>query len=411
MSVSKTDKSILQELGKQTAEIAALPVQEEKIRLWKSLNGLKAERPMVLIDQIPWHEMDIDDELTIKCEDEFCRNIEERMRRTLYKWKHMPVDMVVEPYIDIPITLINADLGMQRKENVSVLDEKNGVVGHYYLDQLQNEKDLQKIRIPDPRKDEEATQRDEERAHEIFDGILDVRMNGMEPCFALWDRLVELHGVEQSIIDLIDRPGFIHKMLRRATDAMKLLVDRLEERGLLCIPQSYIHCTGAFSDDLPAEGYNPDSPRAKDLWVMGMAQIFSTVSPAMHKEFEIDYAAEFYAKFGMVYYGCCEPLHHKIDIIRSLPGVRKISMSPWVDQEAGAEAISGDYVFSRKPSPAMIADGFEPAEVGKDLRETKAVCEKHGCPVEFIFKDISTVNYKPQRLFEWARIAMDTVGG
>ncbi|MFP4385151.1 MAG: hypothetical protein ACLFSE_13990 [Spirochaetia bacterium] len=54
------------------------------------------------------------------------------MRRTLYKCKHVPVDMVIKPHIDIPITLINADLGMQRKENVFVLDEKNGVVGHYY---------------------------------------------------------------------------------------------------------------------------------------------------------------------------------------------------------------------------------------------------------------------------------------
>lgn len=55
-----------------------------------------------------------------------------QMRRTLYKCKHVPVDMVIKPHIDIPITLINADLGMQRKENVFVLDEKNGVVGHYY---------------------------------------------------------------------------------------------------------------------------------------------------------------------------------------------------------------------------------------------------------------------------------------
>jgi hypothetical protein len=200
-------------------------------------------------------------------------------------------------------------------------------------------------------------------------------------------------------------------MLRRATDALKLLVDRLEERGLLCKPQSYIHCTGAYSDELPAAGYDAEKPRAEDLWVMGMAQIFSTVSPAMHKEFDIDYAAEFYKKFGLVYYGCCEPLHHKIDVIRSLPGVRKISMSPWVDQEAGAEAISGAYVYSRKPSPAMVADGFDPDAVEKDLRETKAICGTHGCPVEFILKDISTVNYKPQRLFEWAEIAMKVAAG
>ena len=30
-----------------------------------------------------------------------------------------------------------------------------------------------------------------------------------------------------------------------------------------------------------------------------------------------------------------------------------------------------------------------------------------GCHVEFIMKDISTVRYKPERLWEWAEIAME----
>jgi hypothetical protein len=33
------------------------------------------------------------------------------------------------------------------------------------------------------------------------------------------------------------------------------------------------------------------------------------------------------------------------------------------------------------------------------------------CHVEFIMKDISTVRYEPQRLWEWARIATEEVGG
>ena len=34
------DVHVLRELGRQVAEIAALPVQAEKIRLWRALNGL-----------------------------------------------------------------------------------------------------------------------------------------------------------------------------------------------------------------------------------------------------------------------------------------------------------------------------------------------------------------------------------
>jgi hypothetical protein len=146
------------------------------------------------------------------------------------------------------------------------------------------------------------------------------------------------------------------------------------------------------------------------LWTCGMAQIFSSVSPGMHQEFELDYAVKWYARFGLVYYGCCEPLDNKIDIVRKIPHLRKISMSPWVNVEKGAERIGRDFVFSRKPSPAFLADGtWKPEAVRKDLQDTLDACTRHECPLEFILKDISTVGYQPQRLWEWAKIAAEVI--
>jgi hypothetical protein len=98
--------------------------------------------------------------------------------------------------------------------------------------------------------------------------------------------------------------------------------------------------------------------------------------------------------------------------VRMIPNVRKVSMSPWTDEERGAAEIGRDFVFSRKPSPAMLAGTtFDPARVRKDLLATRKVCEKHGCPLEYILKDVSTVRYEPQRLFEWAKIAMQVAEG
>jgi len=45
------------------------------------------------------------------------------------------------------------------------------------------------------------------------------------------------------------------------------------------------------------------------------------------------------------------------------------------------------------------------------LQASVDVCARHGCPLELILKDISTVRYEPQRLFDWARIAMEVVEG
>lgn len=95
-----------------------------------------------------------------------------------------------------------------------------------------------------------------------------------------------------------------------------------------------------------------------------------------------------------------------------IPNVRKVSMSPWTNQERGAEQIGRDYVFSRKPSPAMVAvDTFDAEAVRRDLLQTKGICDKHDCPLEIILKDISTVRYEPWRLTEWARVAMEVVEG
>lgn len=406
--VFKKDRAILRELGKQIAEIAALPVQWETKRLWKALNALKPVRPMVLIDQIPWHEMNVDGELTLQCEESFCRGIETMLRRTLYSWKHMRVDMVVEPYIEIPKVIRGTDFGISVVEQQAVTDSDNDVVGHFYIDQLQTEDDLYKIRMPEVVLDEGATTKVHEKANDIFEGVMDIRMQGYLPGFAAWDRIAEYRGVQNILYDLADRPEFLHQIISRYTEASLSMLDQLESKGLLGYGQSLIHCSGAYTDELPSS--DARRPRAKDIWTYGMAQLFSTVSPGMHNEFEIDYAIKWYSRFGLAYYGCCEPLHTKMDIVRRIPNLRKISMSPWVDVEKGAAEIGRDFVFSRKPTPAFLATGtWEPENVEKDLRDTLEKCNRYGCPTEFILKDISTVSYKPQNLWDWADRAMSVV--
>ena len=65
-SVTRNEIKILRELAKKKADIAALPVQKEKIGMWKKLNSLEKTRPLVWINEIPWHEMDFEDELMLK---------------------------------------------------------------------------------------------------------------------------------------------------------------------------------------------------------------------------------------------------------------------------------------------------------------------------------------------------------
>jgi hypothetical protein len=410
MGFSSSDTGVIRDLAKQVAEIAAQPRQKEAVRAWKAMNGLKPIRPMVAIDQIPWHEMNVNDELTLRCEDKSARGIEETLRRIIYRHKHMPADMVVGPVFGVGRSIGGWDFGMRTHEDKAVSDPQNSVVGHFYHDQLQTEADLEKIRIPVLSYDKAATAKCVADLDEVFGGILKAVEGIGPPMLNVWDAIVMWRGAENVLVDLGERPEFVHKLMARATAAYTAVVDQLESLGAMTGPQEWIHCTGAFTDELPAAGFVPGRARTKDMWVCGMAQIFSSVSPAMHQEFELDYMNPLYARFGLVYYGCCEPLDRKMDIVRKIPNVRKISMSPWVDVERAAERIGRGFVFSRKPSPAFLAtDDWNPGAVEEDLRATLKACRANGCPVELILKDISTVRYQPQRLWEWAAIAQRLV--
>ncbi len=405
------DVAVVRGLAAEVAAIAALPVQAEKRVLWCKLNARQPARPMVLIDQICWNEMNTDGSLTLQCADKECRAYEERLRRTLYKWRHFPVDMVVDPFIRVSKAIHNTGYGVQIHEETAVTDPQNTIVGHKYENQFQTDSDLEKIHTPRISHDVAETERRVAVAHALFDGLLEVRPVGQEIGMALWDAISMWMGVENALYTIVDKPDFMHRLMGRLTDACLGMVDQLDAQGLFCDPQSLIHCTGGYTDELPAPGYNPEAPRAKDIWICGMAQLFSTVSPAMHRAYEMDYIRRIAARFGLVYYGCCEPLDIKMDAVRQIPNVRKVSMSPWVKVERAAAAIHGDYVFSRKPSPALVAtDVFCPEDVRADLEATRKACETHGCPLEFILKDISTVRYEPQRLEAWGRVAMEVVG-
>jgi hypothetical protein len=405
--MNSKDIKIVRELAKEYSQIASLPVQEEKRRLWRALNGLRPIRPMVMIDQLPWHEMNVDNELTILSEDEFCRSVEFYLRSRIYLWRHMPVDMVVEPYMEIYKVIRGAmDFGIRVEEHTLSGDPRNSVVSHRFEDQLQTEEDLEKIKTPQISYDADATAKILEKAHGLLDGVMDIHLQGYLPNIFSWDQISQWKGVENTLYDIADRPDFIHRIMKRLTDAYLSMLDQLEDKGLLGYDQTTIHCTGAYTDELPAPGFDPEKPRAKDLWTFGLAQMFSTVSPDMHQEFELDYSNKWFERFGLVYYGCCDPLDKKMDIVRKIPNVRKVSMSPWVNIEKGAVGIGKDFVFSRKPNPAFLAtEDWDPDIVEKDLDQTRDMCKKYGCPVEFMLKDVSTVQYQPQRLWEWAKIA------
>ena len=408
--INSHDRDIIQKLASEVAEIAALPIQQEKKRLWKKLNALRPERPMVMIEQVCWNEMNVDDELTLRCQDDECRSYENLLRMTLYQWKHFPVDKVIEPIVHVPKAVKNTGFGFEIEQDIAVGDPTNGVVGHGYINQFKTDADLDKIKKPIVTHDEAETARRLEKARELFGDTLTINCDGYTPYLSVWDPISTWMSVEDALYALIDRPEYIQEMVRRMVAGYMSMLDQMEELGLLPTHQPVIHCTGAYTDELPVPDCNPVKSRTQNIWMSSQAQMLGTVSPDMFQDFEITPNLPLFERFGRVYYGCCEPLDRYMDQVRQIPNLRKISMSPWTDEENGAREIRGDYVFSRKPNPALLAwDSFDEKAIRTHLQTTVDICREHGCPLELILKDLSTVRYDPQRLWRWAEIAMEIV--
>ena len=405
MTISTQDREILRTLAARYMTYAQSEKNNEKRELWRALNDMRMEKPMVTIHQIPWHEMDVDGFLTCRVQDPYFREIEWNLRMEIYKWEHMPADMVLNPYIILPRPITNTGFGL----NVRKLDDKPDgfAISHLFEDQLAEMEDVQKIQTPVVTLDKAKAEEILDAAHNIFDGIAPVQWGGMMLHSGLWDSITFWKGVESCYIDLLDQPELIHGILDRLTNAFIAQIDQINALGVYDVNSHLCHCSHTFSDRAPGSNGDPNHATSYDGWTFSMAQLFTSVSPDINREFEVPYMSKIFSRFGAVYYGCCERLDDRLDVIDTMPNIRKISCSPWSDREHFAAVLPKKYIMSNKPNPSYLAGAFDEEVVRKDFRRTIAAAKANGLGLELLLKDISTVNNDPRRLWRWSQIAME----
>jgi len=403
MSLSKKDKMVVRDLAKKLAEIAALPVQKEKVELWRRFNCLERVRPMVLLQNATWHETG--DQIKLETEDGFAREQEWRLRTMLYHWEHMPDDHVYEAKVYSPIVVRNTGMGV----GVNATRPNHVFGAAKYNPVLSDDADPEMIPMPTVTVDWEETERIYQRFSDLYDGILTVEKRGVGGYgFTIMDQFVQWRGLQNTFTDMIDRPEWVHAWMEQMTQWHLNCLDQYEKLNVLSLNNNNnIVGSGGlgFTDELPQPDSDGTRVRAIDMWGHATTQIFSEVSPAMHDEFALSYEKRFLNRFGLASYGCCEPLDKKLDIVKTIPNLRRVSMSPWVDVERGAEGLGNKYVFSHRPNPEIIGMAKWDGEfVRNQLRD--ALEKTRGCVVEVVMVALHTCQKEPRRMWEWVKMAM-----
>ncbi|MDF1567554.1 MAG: hypothetical protein P1P77_06005 [Spirochaetaceae bacterium] len=409
--LSPAERDILKRLGEQYAEISAHHSHAETADLWRDLNDLQSRRAMVWINEIPWHEMNVDDELTLRCEGRWARATEDKLRKTIYQWNHMRGDMVVNPWFECEKVIHSTDFGILEDTDVVKTDEENDIVSRHFKIQISEPEDIAKIKMPLVTHNQKATEYSFEAMNDVFSDILPVKLVGQTHIwFTPWDYLIRWWGIQEAMMDLIMRPQMVHDAVDRMVDAWMVELDQFVEQNLLSLDADNTRIGSGgygYTRGLPGTDFDPEYVKPHNMWGCSNAQIFSEVSPQMHWDFAIEHDMRWLERWGLVYYGCCEPLAGKMEQLRRIPNLRKISCSPWNDTKKAIAEIGDEYVISRKPNPAVFAmENWDPDDARSQIRDF--LDETGGnCHVELIMKDISTVSYKPQRLWEWADITME----
>ncbi len=403
MGERERETAIVRELAKKVMEIALSDRHVRMRRRFRDSNDLKIVRPPLLLEEVPWHEMNVDGELDCLCADEDLRRMEYALRVLLFREKHFRCDNFIEPVWVVQRAFTNTGIGFEIEEKRLAVDSANNIVSHEYTDVLADERSLERYHDPVITAHPDIDARNIGLAEEVLDGIMSVELRGSYFYYPPWDRIAMLRGVQPILIDMYDRPEYLHEIMRLFTRGMACEMDQWEALGL-CDPRGIgVHCTPG----LVTLDHEPDPAHygCRDVWFRTMAQMFSAVSPEMLDEFDLRYSIPLAARCAYTYYGCCEPLDDRIDKLRQFPNLRKIGVSSWADVERSAEAIGGDYVLSRKPNPAYVVIDTDPETVRREIIETARLCLKYGCPCDITLKDISTVGYKLKNLIVWTETA------
>jgi hypothetical protein len=321
-------------------------------------------------------------------------------------------DQVAEPFIENPLVVYDSGFGIDEVVDTCSTQFNSEIVSRHFHVLIAGPDDVEKIREPEVTLDLERTKQYGELLTEIFDGILPVVTVGARGLwFTPWDYLIRVMGVDQTFMNLYDEPEFVEAVVRRYVDMALKRMEKYRSLGVWASNNSPVRVgSGGYGlvSRLDAQERHPVNCPTDQMWGCGNAQIFSSVSPQMHWQFSLQYEMDWLKQFGLTYYGCCEPLSGKMDMMDRIPNLRKVSMSPWNHFEAAAERCRGKYVMSCKPSPAVFAgDSFDEGDAKKAILNILNATK--GCSIELIMKDISTLRYKPDRLHAWARVARETV--
>ena len=397
--ISQKDTEILRELAKKQLEYAHLPKMDRLKNDWVLLNTCKGSKPMVTVEINTFYEEIIPERM--RCEGDEARRIEQALYFNILNHELFDDDTVVKDYfpvmyqhyfkpfnIDIEVTHLEKSLGHHFTEFIKDFKEDRHLLKKSSFGIL---------------KDNHVPYLN--MVNDIFGDILPVKLIGSCLYASVTQNLVHVMSMETMFTAMYDYPELFKEVMNNLSNDYLEYFYALEKEGVL-LPTTggewLAQGTFCYND----EQKNAGAITTKDVWGYLDSQETVGISPDMFAEFIFPYYKKISDCYGLLSYGCCEPVDpFWEDCLSTMPNLRKISISPWCNEEYMGEQLKGKkIVYLRKPSPNFLGVNKELDEDKLRAHIKKTVNAAKGCTLEFSQRDVYTIHSNPQKVRRYVEI-------
>lgn len=391
------EREYLRDLAKRQMELSQLPVMRERESLWYDHNEAKGTRPMISVEEGHyWREMAPE----MKCTDPLAREMEYQLLNQIYRVELIGDDRVTPDFYELRYDVCDNICGLGQKSVSGDQRASDGTAGYHIIPQIEViEDDFYKLRPTEFRYHKEEVEGKKERVEDMIGDILPTRLvnttNNWGP--SPLRSIIGFMGMENAYIAMAAEPDWFHRLMEYVTEDAIRLYRYEEENGHMFLNNGNTLIGSGnwcFSRELPQKDFS-GNVRSVDTWIHMNAEEACDISPKMFREFILPYQKRLAKEFGLIYYGCCEPVSKFWDHgINEIENIRKVSISPWCDERMMGERLAGKkIIYSRKPKDYLYISGqagFDEEAFRENIRETVAATKD--CKVEYIFRDVMTIH-------------------
>ena len=393
--VSTQERQILRELAKKQAFYANQECNLKRREEWYRHNEQQGERPLVHLEMGTFEQEILPERM--RCTGEFARQIERTLYGNFLNQELFDDDRVTPDYYGMGYDSFFTLFGLPVKVEGARDAAGNASVGHHFIPQIQDlEEDWDKLGETQFGVNPQDSLERKAALEEVLGDILPVRLEGSCLYSVPTQMVVHLMSMETMMFSMYDYPELFKEMMERIADDTLAYYRLLEREGLI-LPTTGGGFLGqgswCYNHTLP-QGKAPGSYTTGDVWGFMDSQETVGISPEMFEEFIFPCYKKISESFGLLSYGCCETVAPGWDnCISKLANLRKVSISPWCNEEYMGERLRGSkIIFHRKPSPNYLGTGTTLDEEAFRSHIRKSLRAARGCSMEITQRDVYTIN-------------------